>query len=385
LRSAAAFQCARRFWGSVSLGVDAGGAEQRLLGLLAVRFQLGVLQIAARAGTVRGDGCREVAASFFLAAVSQRQQAQTLLRFGDLEAIVHQRQVLGGRLRARQEVGPREPRVRIGDQPFGKILFAQGKAGNRGGLKAARVQMALDLGFDFRLRLAERVAVGRVFRHALPQVEQQNPQLAGIFRIDHQQMHARPIEIGPWRGRSNGDVDADSIEGGEEFDQTALESRGHARGVGLEEQAGERAVGIRRDRLLFRHDDGVTAAPFGQRRRQVPALRVLQYQDAYRLRRGQVRRAQRLSNGMAELLKPDEGLPSLERPGVGEHLERPRGKLQPVALRRQEPGKQADDEQPPHGFHYPAGDWLWGAPLSKCYNLPDLGCCPPAWLRYTPG
>ena len=74
----------------IELGVDAGGAEQRLLGLFVIRFQLGVLQIAARAGAVRVHGGLEVAAGFFVVAVPQRQQAETLLRLGDLDAVVQQ-------------------------------------------------------------------------------------------------------------------------------------------------------------------------------------------------------------------------------------------------------------------------------------------------------
>ena len=57
--------------------------------------------------------------------------------------------------------------------------------------------MGLSLGFDFRLGLAESVVVGIIFRHALPKVEKQHGEFAGVRRIGHQQMHASPVQIRP--------------------------------------------------------------------------------------------------------------------------------------------------------------------------------------------
>ena len=85
----------------VELGVDAGGFEQRLLGLLAVGFQLGVLDVAARAGAAGLHGGCEIIVRVVGALVAQRQQAEALLGLRDLLVAGEQLLVLGGRLRRR--------------------------------------------------------------------------------------------------------------------------------------------------------------------------------------------------------------------------------------------------------------------------------------------
>ena len=58
-------------------------------------------------------------------------------------------------------------------------------------------EMALGLRLDLGRGLAERIAVGRVLVDALAQVVEQHAQLAGVFRVHHQQMRRAP---NPGRG-----------------------------------------------------------------------------------------------------------------------------------------------------------------------------------------
>ena len=50
--------------------------------------------------------------------VAQGQQAEAFLGLGDFQLIAEQRSILGGGLRAGQQVGARQARVGIGDWAF---------------------------------------------------------------------------------------------------------------------------------------------------------------------------------------------------------------------------------------------------------------------------
>ena len=144
---------------------------------------------------------------------------------------------------------------------------------------AAR-QMRFHPRLHLRRRLAERVAVGDIVRHSAAHVVEQHAELAVVFRIGHQQVDARPVQV-RLGGRSAGrDPDAVHFEGREELHQAALEGGRHAGGVGLEQQAGEGASHLRGDRGLLGHHDVVAVAALGDGFGLEPPLGILEYEDA---------------------------------------------------------------------------------------------------------
>ena len=171
--------------------------QQRLLGLGVVRLQFGVLDVAARAGAARVHGGREMAAASSAWPARRASRPEAFFRLRDVDAVAQQRLVFGGRLRARQQIRARQPGVGVGDRLLGEIRWrSAARLESERVSKVPGAEMPFDLRFDLRRRLAERVAVGHVLRDALPQVVQQHAQLAVVFGVDDQQMHARPIQIG---------------------------------------------------------------------------------------------------------------------------------------------------------------------------------------------
>ena len=122
-----------------------------------------------------------MAARLVVAMAGERQQTEPFLGLRHLVAVAEQALVLGRRLAARQQVGARQSRIRIGDGLLRKIALRHGPAGKRGGLEVSFREMALGLRLHLGRRLAERIAIGRVLVDALAQVVEQHAQLAGVF------------------------------------------------------------------------------------------------------------------------------------------------------------------------------------------------------------
>lgn len=99
--------------------------------------------------------------------------------------------------------------------------------------------MRLRLHLDLLGRFAERIAKRGVFVHALAQVVGKHAQLAIIFGIDGDQMHARPIQIGMRGGLAQRDANAAHLNGGKQFHQSAFQACGHAGRVGVQKQLRE--------------------------------------------------------------------------------------------------------------------------------------------------
>ncbi len=218
-------------------------------------------------------------------------------------------------------------------------------------------EMAFGLRLHLGRRLAERIAIGRVLVDALAQVVEQHAEFAGVFGVDHQQMHARPIQVGPGRGSANRDVNAAHLESGEELGQPVFEGRRHLRGIGFQKQPRQLAIDRRRDRALFPQHDGIAVAAFGQGRGRGPPLGIAENQDADGHRCFEIRLADHLAQRVAELLEPHHGFASGARARVGEHFERPRGELHPMVVRRQQAGEETENEEPPHASSLSRGGW----------------------------
>jgi hypothetical protein len=62
--------------------------------------------------------------------------------------------------------------------------------------------------------------------------------------------------------------------------------------------------------------------------------------------------AQQLAERMPKLLEAHQGLAGDTRTGVGHHLKRTAGKLHPVIVSGQKAGKNREQEEAPHHFHY---------------------------------
>ena len=217
--------------------------------------------------------------------------------------------------------------------------------------------MALSLRLHLGRRLAERIAIGRVLVDALAQIVEQHAQFAEVFRVHHQQIDARPIQVRPGRGSTNGDVNAAYLESGKELGQPVLEGRRHLGGIGFQKQPRQLAIDRRRDRALFPQHDGIAVSAFGQGRGRGPALGIAEDQDAHRHWCLEVHLADDLPHRVAELLEPHHGLAPGARARLGEHFERPRGELHPMVVRRQQAGEEAEDEEPPHASSLSRGGW----------------------------
>ena len=119
--------------------------------------------------------------------------------------------------------------------------------------------LRLDVGAGF----AERVAKGGLLVDAAAQIVEQHADLAEVFGIGHQQMDARPVEVGLGRRRADGDADAADVEGGEELDEAVLEGGRHLRGIGFEKRRVSSRIDGGGDGALFLEHDVVAVAAFG--------------------------------------------------------------------------------------------------------------------------
>ena len=88
----------------VEFGIDADGAQERLVGLFVVGFQAGVLDVAARAGGAGLHGDGEIAARLVIAMFAQGQHAEALLGLRDLQMVVEQAPVFAAARQVRSRL-----------------------------------------------------------------------------------------------------------------------------------------------------------------------------------------------------------------------------------------------------------------------------------------
>ena len=181
----------------IELGIDAGGVQQRLVGLGVVGFQLGVFDVAARAGAAGLHGGGEVAAGFVVVVVAQASRPRPSSASAIFTLIAEQLAVFGGGLRRRRSRSARARRASLSETwRSWKSRSAMGRLEMVVVLEIVGREVLLDLRLDLGGRFAEGVAISRVLGDALAQVVEQDAQLAEIIRVGHEQVDARPIEIG---------------------------------------------------------------------------------------------------------------------------------------------------------------------------------------------